>query len=65
MIQLLLTSVSSLVCCDTFVVPSMRYPNTGNVPIKHFTGAYKGRAGSLPFHYEAVSETASPGLMQP
>lgn len=43
----------------------MRYPNTDNVTIKHFTGAYKGRAGSSPFHYEAVPETAFHVLMQP
>lgn len=43
----------------------MRNLNTGNVPIKHFTGACKGGAGSSPFQYEAVPETASPVLMQP
>jgi hypothetical protein len=25
----------------------MRYPNTGNVTIKHSTGAYKGGAGVI------------------
>ena len=43
----------------------MRDPNTGNVPIKHLTGACKGGAGSPRFHYESVPEMVFPGLMQP